>query len=547
MSDTIDSTFGKLSLAPHSPPHDAVAEEINEERANPSRLSRVSHTSSRLSHTSHTSYTPPSALDNKEGPRAKSQAARNSRASATAINSRPRTSLDTFFDGGGDSNDLAGNASEASARTVSSAQTFLNYNATHEKKPSVNGGAGVREEARKVEAMENEIFNLKLKITLLEKSSKLGVDSKELYSQLTQAHAARRQLESENSLLHRRIDALHKQRTKENEELREEITEQDLKLAEQEEMLSTFLEAQDEYSHLCDRVLMMFHNPHLEDYAKDIEGTDPQAAVDAKLNSIHAVVSNLINALEFAQDNYSQVEKLIEGYLVEKDQMTRQHQQHVQLLDELSELFEGASYHQVLENVIDLLANNDALESQLQEHVLHEQKLNDEIEHLGQKVQIDVHNELERVRDENAKLIDAVAKSSAKSYDITRQFFRRLTAFMGPEWGDENDKRLRHIMEESKRLGRSKLPMLVDLMMQCVDELCTAARGAELLPTENAELEDKVKYLEDLLTQELTRLGAEKVLLARYKDLEQRLKIETEKRKNEYIGYQRSLTNLSLQ
>lgn len=213
----------------------------------------------------------------------------------------------------------------------------------------------------------------------------------------------------------------------------------------------------------------------------------------------------------------------------------------------------SSSYDQLPMQISSVVTENEALQDQLKQNELNKVEMIDSMENGHQKaLQSQLHRadtaeeELSSLRKKYSQLIDKVEEVNNRSYNILKIFFRRISAQLGSTYMDRINSELSAIVAKSESSGKSKLPLLTDLMAAYVDEFCRMIKSPERQPREAAELKEKVRSLEAILTEELKHRGADKVLMARYKELEMKLKDEQEKRRLEYDSYQRKLANLSL-
>lgn len=479
---------------------------------------------------------------------------------------------------------------------------------------------GVRGEQSKIESLQSENFQLKLKISIMERERKdLGKTSEnlgdlraeyekykakaiEMESRVdTLMHQRRRELdedfkelESELSSVRKELKALqtsykeevnlHSETKQQVETLRAQLDQLEQsgkeaglalekKGSELDESDKLRLALQEEIEALKDEITNLKDNTKsLEE--KIQESNETESSTVQRVSELFESIAHL--DYEFIHDVKvsSPTEGILElgklvvevfNYLSEEEATLQQAMDQLELLSNrvgdqdhllnaVSAAFGSSSSHDQLPmQISSVVTENQALQDQLKQNELNKIELIDNMERSHQKALQTQQNradiaeeELNTLRKKYSQLIEKVEEMNNRSYNILKIFFRRISAQLGSEYMDRINSELNAIVAKSESSGRSKLPLLTDLMAAYVDEFCRMIKSPERKPRELADLKEKVRSLEAILTEELKHRGADKVLLARYKELETKLKDEQEKRRLEYDSYQRKLANLSL-
>lgn len=213
-----------------------------------------------------------------------------------------------------------------------------------------------------------------------------------------------------------------------------------------------------------------------------------------------------------------------------------------ELLSELTQLrSENSSIREVLGKENRELRRES--ERILESHRVTVQDLEQANEKLEERVKHEeaVRQELEVKVVELEKLLMG---SRATSYSIIRGFFAELFNVMGPDFQTNVEQQLAKIMNLAKEEGQSKIPLLLDLLVEYTRKLGQAALKSELKPQQDRKiwaLEKELQSLEHMMDLKWSRAGADAVLIAQVRDLKRQLKLEGEKRKSEWMEYQHSI------
>lgn len=489
---------------------------------------------------------------------------------------------------------------------------------------STNGtysAMGVRREQTKIESLESENFQLKLKITnmerdqralsatnsqdelanLREKCAKYQARALEMESRVDKLMAQRRreydddikELELELTQSREEVKKLQKDvetETKAAEEARasadllradldqsqaaktdfeESNKKLDAELQRQKDALKTLEEAleeskqrlQEETRARASAESALQSNEEMESEAVDrvnelfesLSQLSYEFIPSVKVKSSSQGILELSKLIVDVFDYVDEVQATLSHAMEQLETISTKASEQEQLLQAASHAFgSNASHHQLPMQIVSMLNELQALEDQLKQHEQHKVEIVENMERGHQNTLHELEEKL-RVATEGlatsqqryTQLIDKVEEANHRSYNIVKIFFRRISAQMGAEYMDRINSELSAIVAKCESTGKSKLPLLTDLMAEYVDEFCKLAKSPNRLLRETQDLKEKVRSLESILTEELKHRGADAVLMARFKDLEMRYKDEQEKRRLDYDSYQRKLANMS--